>query len=298
MVENKQYAVSVIMSVYNGEDNLKEAIDSILCQTFQDFQFIIIEDASTDSTYDILKGYGDKRIRIIRNKENIGLTKSLNKALKYATGKYIARMDADDISEPSRLEKQVRFMEKNKEVMLISCSFMQFGEGNRKIIIRMNENQIKGQLLFGSVLPHPGFMFRRELYSKYNIKYNEKMKYAQDYDFQARISRRFKIACLPDILINYRISSGQISSQKYAEQQSCANMVRKKQLSYYGIQCSQEQVELLRKMYVNEQSEFNIIKAIKAYFFLIKFFMIIKQVECAEKKAILKILHSYMNKIN
>lgn len=291
-------AVSIIMSVYNAENYLNEAIDSILNQTFQDFEFIIVEDASTDSSYKILKEYEDKRIKIIRNKSNIGLTRSLNKALKYATGKYIARMDADDICMPTRLEKQIHYMEKHRNVALISCSFMRFGESEQKTIIRMNEVQIKGQLMFGSVLPHPGFIFRREIYSKYKIRYNEKMKYAQDYDFQVRVARKFKIACLPDILIKYRVSDKQISSQKSLEQQECANRVRQSQLYYYGIKCNQKQIELIRRIYMDEQSEFKIPQIMNAYIFLIRIVVKMNQSKFAEKKVISEIAVSYISKLN
>ena len=293
--------VSVIMSVYNAEDNLKEAVDSILNQTFTNFEFIIIDDASTDSSYDILREYEDKRIRIIRNDNNIGLTKSLNRALKYATGKYIARMDADDISMPMRLEKQINYMERHSDVALISCSYMQFGNVNAHEsykVIRLNETQIKGHLFYGTVLPHPGFMFRRDLYSQYKIKYNEKMKYAQDYDFQVSVSRKFKIACLPDILVKYRVSDKQISTQKFMEQQECANRVRQSQFQYYGIGSNRKQIELIRRISKNHQSEFSFSQIMSAYILLLNIAIKMNQSKFEEKKVICEIAVSYISKLN
>ncbi|HXK49687.1 MAG TPA: glycosyltransferase family 2 protein, partial [Clostridiales bacterium] len=111
-------AISVIMSVYNSEQYLQESIDSILDQTFNDFEFIITDDCSTDGSFEIIKSYAmlDKRIKYFRNSENIGLTKSLNLMLDIAKGKYIARMDSDDISMPDRFSKQFDFMENNPEI--------------------------------------------------------------------------------------------------------------------------------------------------------------------------------------
>lgn len=290
--------VSILMSVYNGEAYLQEAIDSMLNQTFQNFEFIIVDDASTDSSYDILNGYKDERIKLIHNRENIGLTKCLNKALRYAKGKYIARMDADDICMPTRLEKQICYMERHEKVALVSCSYMEFGESNRKNFIQLNELQIKGQLLYGSVLPHPGFMFKRELYSKYGIRYNEKMKYAQDYDFQVRVARRFEVACMSDILIKYRVSDKQISRQKWQEQQEYANRVRQYQFYYYGIKYNQREIELIRKIYMDEQWTLTLAQAIKAYILLLVIVMKMSQSAYAEKKVICDIAFSYMSKLN
>ena len=119
--------VSVVMSVYNSEPFIRDAINSILGQTFQDFEFIIINDGSTDGSLQIIQSYGDSRIRIT-SQENLGLTKSLNKGIGIARGEYIARQDADDISEPSRLEKQVAVLEQNSRAVLVSSNIRYFSE--------------------------------------------------------------------------------------------------------------------------------------------------------------------------
>lgn len=264
----KKLLLSVIMSIYNGERYLREAIDSILGQSFRDFELILIDDASTDSTYEIIKSYQDERIVVIQNKKNLGLTKSLNIGLQNAKGTYIARMDADDISLPDRFEKQLRYMEKHRDVALLSCSYLQFGKSSKKVIIKMNEMQLKGQLLFGSALPHPGFFFKRELFSCYHIAYNEKLRYAQDYDFQVRVSRKFKIACLPEILIKYRSSEEQISEKKFYKQRACADWVRKKQFSYYGLRCSSYTIGLLDLLHEGRTSQLRFFDILSLYVFL------------------------------
>ena len=119
--------VSVVMSVCNSEPFIRDAINSILGQTFQDFEFIIINDGSTDGSLQIIQSYGDSRIRIT-SQENLGLTKSLNKGIGIARGEYIARQDADDISEPSRLEKQVAVLEQNSRAVLVSSNIRYFSE--------------------------------------------------------------------------------------------------------------------------------------------------------------------------
>ena len=120
-MEQNNILVSIIMSVYNDEKYLNEALDSIFAQTIQNFELIIIDDCSTDDTVKIIESYHDKRIRLMVNDKNEGLTKNLNKALKYVRGKYIARMDGDDRSRPQRFEKQIEFLEENQDLMLISC---------------------------------------------------------------------------------------------------------------------------------------------------------------------------------
>ena len=131
--------ISIIMSVYNGEDYLSEAIESVLNQTFKDFELIVINDCSTDSTGEILNRFAelDKRVKVHTNEVNLRLPSSLNKAIALAQGKYIARMDADDICLPERLEKQYKFMEDNPHISLSSCRFMTLkngviSSGNRK----------------------------------------------------------------------------------------------------------------------------------------------------------------------
>ena len=125
--------VSVLMSVYNGEKYLKEAIKSILGQSFKDFEFIIINDGSIDKTEKIIKVFNDKRIVLI-NQENIGLTKSLNNGLKLAQGDYIARMDADDVALSYRLEKQVKFLDSNPHIFLVGSSCYLINESNLLIV--------------------------------------------------------------------------------------------------------------------------------------------------------------------
>jgi glycosyltransferase involved in cell wall biosynthesis len=199
--------VSVILPVYNGEKFLDESINSVLNQTFKDFELIIVNDCSTDNSLKIIKRYmkKDKRIILINNPKNLGLQKSLNKGLKISKEKYIARMDADDISLPNRLQLQVNYLEKNRDIFLIGSSAIVIDEDGKRIGVFKkfdNYRKVKRKLLKNNHLIHPSIIFRnsREFF------YREKFKTSEDYDFYLRIlSSGKKITNLPEFLIKYRI---------------------------------------------------------------------------------------------
>ena len=213
----KNTKVSVIMSVYNGERHVRKAINSILEQTFRDFEFIIINDASAHTTSEILNKYAnkDKRIKIITNQKNLGLTKSLNRGIKIAEGKYIARMDADDIAAPNRLRKQVDFMERNLEVGLVS-SFAQFIDDNDNYLNQINKPKKeinKKELFFHSRIAHSSLMIRKSILDKVG-DYDEKFLYSQDCDLAFRIIKFAKIAAIPEILLLWRNQKSSISTKR------------------------------------------------------------------------------------
>ena len=171
MIPTKFPRITVIMPVYNCELYIKEAIDSILNQTFADFDFLIIDDASTDKTVSIIKEYKDSRIQLIEKTVNTGYTISLNYGLKVAKGEYIARMDGDDISLPNRFEKQIAFLDSNPDVVLCGSNFGIIG--TEKLIILPEDNEaIKLGLLKGNCIAHPSVMFRHSVIQEYVITYD------------------------------------------------------------------------------------------------------------------------------
>ncbi len=220
--------ITVLMSVYNGEKYLREATDSILNQTFRDFEFIIINDGSTDDTSEILENYDDPRIIVINNRKNIGLTKSLNKGLRMAKGEYIARQDADDISFPQRLEKEVNFLEKHKRVGLIGSSFQLISENGKSLtthkVLTTNE-EIKKGLREGNRFGHGSVMFRRECLDKVGF-YREEFRSAQDYDLWLRISEKYNVANISEPLYKWRASFKAVSIAKKDEQDKYAEFAR------------------------------------------------------------------------
>lgn len=218
--------ISVVMSVYNGEQHLRESIESILNQTFTNFGFIIVNDGSTDASLEIIKGYDDAKIRIINNEENIGLTKSLNKAIKEARGEYIARQDADDISLPNRLELQHEFLEKHPEVALLGTGIYVIDEKGDKIEKRIMHPNPKKSLLKGNRFIHGSVMFRKSVIDELGA-YNETLKYSQDYELWLRLSKKYNVRNLTAPLYKLRMHRGSILSKKVEEQQMYAVLAQK-----------------------------------------------------------------------
>jgi glycosyltransferase involved in cell wall biosynthesis len=198
--------VTVVMAVYNGERYLREAVESILCQTFQDFQFLIINDGSIDNTRDLIQSYDDPRIMLVDN-EHIGQTRSLNRGLKLAAGALVARQDADDVSEPERLAKQVAFLDRYPEVALLGTWYKEIdvhGSVTAKRKLPCDTTDIRWSLLFFCPFVHTSVMLRKSVVSEQIGLYNEALAYSQDYDLWHRIARQFAIANLPEPLVRLR----------------------------------------------------------------------------------------------
>jgi glycosyltransferase involved in cell wall biosynthesis len=215
----KDPAVTVLMAVYNGERFLSEAIKSILNQTFSDFEFLIINDGSTDRTPDILLSYQDPRIRIVRNDGNIGLTKSLNLGLALARGEYIARQDADDISYSERLERQISFMRKNPHVAVLGTQVNYLhGDGRRPKFVRpgkpVSALAAKFCLMFSPPNPvnHPTVMFRKSIIGGKYRGYDTNYVVGQDADLWCRVAMKYVIQNLPETLVTMRIHSSSVTA--------------------------------------------------------------------------------------
>jgi glycosyltransferase involved in cell wall biosynthesis len=221
---NKNPKVSVIMSVYNGATYLQESIDSILTQTFKDFEFIIINDCSTDRTETILLDYAshDDRIVLVNNEQNLGLTRSLNKGLAIATGEYIARQDADDIALSDRFEKQAATLERQLKVVLVSCNF-ELIDADGKLIKEVHRDCspsiLKWHLIFyNHVGGHSQVMFRRQPAITLG-GYSENYQYAQDYQLWLRLIKAGDFLILPDKLQRYRFTHTGSITQKFKGKQ-------------------------------------------------------------------------------
>ena len=198
--------VSVLMPVYNGEAYLQEAIDSILKQEFTDFEFVIINDGSTDHTAEIIQSYDDPRIRYFENEQNIGLVGSLNSGLKLVQSPYIARMDADDISMPKRFANQVDFLDAHPKVGVLGSAVKVIdGDGNSSNIRRFPENHelITWSMFFDDPIAHPTVMMRRELLKRVR-GYRADMLQAGDYDLWRRLSKVTRFSNLPNVLLFLR----------------------------------------------------------------------------------------------
>lgn len=226
------YPITVLMPAFNAEKYLKEAIDSILSQTFTDFEFLIIDDGSTDHTVKIVSEYDDPRIKLVLNKKNEGLVYTLNKGLDIAQGKYIARMDADDIALPNRLSKQYDYMEQSG-IDVISCAFSLMGTPH-EIHFPTDNDGIKVRFLECSSIVHPGVLMRLDSLQKHKLQYNSDYKHAEDYQLWTKCAERgLQFGNLDEVLLIYRQHTDQVSTINSRTQELLQNRIQNEYLSFY-----------------------------------------------------------------
>jgi len=222
--------VTVLMPVYNAEKYLREAIDSILNQTFRDYEFLIIDDGSTDESNSIIKSYKDERIRLIENGQNIKLIATLNKGIDLARGKYIARMDADDISLPERLQRLVDFMEANSDTGLCGSFLNVMGSNNDRVVkFRTTHEEITFRLFFTNCLAHPTIMLRKSVLTDNNLHYPGSL-HAEDYSMWVKMSRLTRLAVIPEVLLTYRVHDSNISEINKNWQHKISESIRHDQI--------------------------------------------------------------------
>ena len=231
--------VSVIMANYNTPIHyLKQAIDSVLNQTYPDFEFIIIDDGSTDDSAGFIKSYDDPRIKLVYNEKNIGLPRSLNKGLELCRGEFVARMDSDDICYPQRFEEQVYFLSQNPGV-IVCGTWVDVIDENGFVCVKdgyhfsiPDPDYYRIDLLFSNhpTIMHPSAMFVRELLLRYQIRYNEDFFYAQDYRMWVSCSKYARCANVPKYLLKYRKYEDSVSLPKYQSHTAYAYRVIQDQL--------------------------------------------------------------------
>lgn len=214
-------SVSILMPVYNAEPYLSEAIQSMLNQTYTDFELIILDDCSTDRSADVIQTFSDTRIVYHRNDVNYGLANNLNTGLKLAKGKYIARMDGDDISLPHRLQTQVNFLESHPDIDLCSCAMQMFGADNQLWVRDRDPEQVKITMMFYSAVLHASSVFRRDVFEKNNLYYNQETFPAEDYDLWARAAFYCRMVNLPDVMYLYRMHRTQVTSTDPRSAEKC-----------------------------------------------------------------------------
>jgi glycosyltransferase involved in cell wall biosynthesis len=244
--------VTVLMSVYNGKDFLPKAISSILGQTFQDFEFLIINDGSSEPVGQVIESFNDPRIRF-HNHENVGLTRSLNRGLDLARGEYVARMDADDVSLPSRLETQVNELDRDPKLDLVGSFFDVIdAEGKRIESKELITDEIYRlwRLLFHNNYGHGTMMMRKSAVIRAG-KYDETLRFAQDYDLWSRISARGNTKMIPESLYLYRMvkDGDQASVKNYDAQLAAAVHISNRNLTACDPSLTQEQCTETRALY-------------------------------------------------
>jgi glycosyltransferase involved in cell wall biosynthesis len=210
-----QPLVSVVMTVFNGEAYIREAMDSILEQTYANLEFLIVNDCSTDGTVDIVRSYTDPRIRLLENETNQGICLSRNKAFLVAKGKYIATLDSDDISTPDRLQRQVDYLESHPGVAVCGTFFQvmdKSGKLGAKFSMPIRANSIRANLLLWNCMCNSTIMVRREV--ALEVPFDRDYELAEDYEVWYRISQRYDLHNLPFYSCHYRVHPGSVSVMK------------------------------------------------------------------------------------
>jgi glycosyltransferase involved in cell wall biosynthesis len=240
--------ITVLMPVYNGEKYLREAVDSILDQTLTDFEFLIIDDGSKDQSVAIINSYNDPRIKLVKNEINLGISKTLNRGIEMASAEFIARMDADDISYPQRLEKQYDYMVKHPECALLSTWAKVITEKKEHIRTEQYRSRLHYyNLTFECWMYHPTVVFTKAAVKEVGMY---SIPYAEDYELFWQLSRKFKIACLEEVLVDYRVtdqSLHQVTRKKEYDETMEWQLLRN--IHYYtgkDFKIDWEEVECLR----------------------------------------------------
>lgn len=239
--------LSVLMPVYNAGKYLIEAIESIIDQTFYDFEFLIIDDGSTDNSLSIISDYKSKDSRIIFiSRENLGVTTTLNQLLGLARGKWVARMDADDISHPLRFERQIEYLEKNPKVGVLGTWVEFFGDSNKSKVWKTphKHQDCVRRMIFSSPLAHPSVMFRGDLIKVGLIKYEETSMHAEDLSLWMQLYNCTQICNLEEVLLKYRIHSKSItrvedSIENLSSRFECLKKLYSQHLAIYNIKHSE-----------------------------------------------------------
>ena len=237
MLEEKKIKVSCVMPVYNGEKYLRETIESILNQTYKDFEFIIIDDGSTDNSVKIIESYNDSRIKLYKNEKNMGISDSTNKGIELAKGEYIALTDHDDIYYNTRLEKQVKYLDENMDVGAVSAWWSINGEKIEYFFENVNIFTIllwyqKGKNKFRYAVINPTLMVRKDIFIKYGLKYDYDYNFAQDMNMVFDLLKVTKIKVLQEVLVNYRWHGGNSSILFREKQSENAKKIQQKALNF------------------------------------------------------------------
>lgn len=197
--------ISIVLPVFNQQDYIKECVDSLLTQTYASFELIIINDACTDNTIQVLNTFRDPRIVIIHNERNLGLAACVNLGIVISKGDFIARMDSDDIAFPERLEKQVNYMLLNPSISILGTAMQSIGYSNYLHQFPLTHQSCKAHLLFNVCFGHPTVMFRKSVFnSPENYYFEELQQYSEEYELWCRLVDKVCFANLPDTLLYYR----------------------------------------------------------------------------------------------
>jgi len=241
--------ITILMPVHNGAVYLPEAINSMLRQSLKDFEFLIVDDASTDPSVAIIQGFKDPRIRLIQSPTRLKLSGALNLGLDNAKGRYVARMDADDISLPRRLEIQAQFMEQHPEIGLCGTWIRYFGGSSHAILKRpLHHAEIQAFALLDTPFAHPSVMMRRDMMEQHQLRFNGDFFPTEDFELWIRAIRAFPTANLPQILLRYRIHGKSLTGADWSTMDEQAIRVVQTQLQFLALTPSADELRFHRQL--------------------------------------------------
>jgi len=238
--------ISVVVPTYNAAKYVGEAVASVLAQDFTDFELLLVDDGSTDDTAAVLQPFAsDPRVRMLRNERNMGLIATLHRAYAECKAPLIARMDSDDICEPSRFRQQVAFLAAHPDVAILGGAIRFFGNVAPNVFrFPLTHEAIRPAMLFYCPLAHPALMFRRKLIDNGLVRYDDAFRHAEDYHLWSRLLLQVRSANLPDVVLNYRLHPQQVSSDSSDKQYDASLRVRRQMLAEAGIEPSDDEVAL------------------------------------------------------
>jgi len=227
--------VTFLLPVFNGEKYLAECLESLQKQTYEDFEALVINDGSTDATQEIIDEFvtNDKRFRCI-SRENRGLISSLNEGIELIETKYIARMDADDLCDPKRLELQLKFLEENPDIGLVGADMRIFGDVDKDLHYPETHEEIKATMIFATPFSHPAVIFRKEIFIQSNIRYDKHFVDCEDYKIWFDLLDVTKMANLPNILIYNRRHGNSVSDRSTTQHKGC-QLIRRLAVKKFGL---------------------------------------------------------------
>ena len=243
-----QPLVTILMPVHNGAEFLTEAIDSMLRQSLKDFEFLIVDDASTDSSASIIQRYRDPRIRLIQSRDRLKLSGALNLGLDQAQGRYIARMDADDISLPMRLERQVQFLEGNPDIGLCGSWIRYFGASTALLKRPVNPEEIRAFTLLDTPFAHPSVMLRRDPVERHHLRFDGSYFPTEDFELWIRMLRHTPAANLPEVLLHYRVHGKSLTGSDWSTMDEQAVRIIRAQLLLLGLDPTPEELRFHRQL--------------------------------------------------
>ncbi|MGF3141080.1 glycosyltransferase family 2 protein [Facklamia sp. P13064] len=206
--------ITVLLPAYNAEDYIKDCIDSVLSQTYHSFDFLIIDDGSSDKTVEIIEKYNDSRMKLIKNERNLGIVETLNKGLNLIKTPYIVRIDSDDIMSKNKLEKQINFIKRNNHIAVLGTQAIHFNNDSKFIgfsRMPLSTKKIRTYLLFANPIYHPSVLINNYIFKENNFKYNKLYQGSEDQDLWIRIIEKYDIVNIPNYLLKYRINMSGIT---------------------------------------------------------------------------------------